>query len=159
MSYPAPNEPHYPPSPSATSPGPPAPPPAPPKKRSTGKVLLIIAAVLVLCCGGGIAIFVSQLRGDDRVNLTGAEKSVVFEVTGAQAADITYGIGTDQSQDLGVTVPWRKELKSKDSVLITVLTAQNKGAGEIACKITVDGKVVKENKSQGEFAVVTCSNG
>lgn len=88
-----------------------------------------------------------------------AEKKVVFEVSGPAAADITYGTGADQSQENGAALPWKKEVTSSADVLITVLLAQSKGTGEISCKITVDGKVVKENKSSGEFAVVTCSNG
>jgi hypothetical protein len=92
-------------------------------------------------------------------NPLGAEKKVVFEVTGPAKADVTFGIGTDQSQELDSALPWKKELSTKDTTVITVLLAQSKGTGEIACKITIDGKVVKENKSSGEFAVVTCSNG
>lgn len=92
-------------------------------------------------------------------NPTGATKKVVFEVTGPAKADVTFGIGTDQSQELDSALPWKKESTTSDTTVITVLLAQSKGAGEIACKITIDGKVVKENKSSGEFAVVTCSNG
>lgn len=90
---------------------------------------------------------------------TATQHTVVFEVTGPPAADVTFGVGTDQAQENGVTLPWRKEQKVSADVLITVLLAQNKGSGDISCKITVDGKVVKENKSSGEFAIVTCSNG
>jgi len=89
----------------------------------------------------------------------GSEKTIVMEVTGPAAADITYGIGSDQSQETGATLPWRKELKSDDVVLVVVVTAQSKGTGDINCKVTIDGKVAKENKSTGEFAIVTCSNG
>jgi hypothetical protein len=92
-------------------------------------------------------------------NPTGSEKKVVFEVSGPAKADITYGIGTNQSQELDSALPWKKETSSTDTTLIAVLVAQSKGDGEITCKVSVDGKVVKENKSSGQFAVVTCSNG
>lgn len=48
---------------------------------------------------------------------------------------------------------------SNESLLIVSLIAQSKGtSGDISCKITVNGAVVKENKSSGEYAVVICSN-
>jgi hypothetical protein len=87
------------------------------------------------------------------------EKKVLFEVTGPATADITYGIGVDHVQDNGAKLPWKHEAASTQDPLITVITAQSKSNGDIVCKISIDGKVVKENKSSGEFAVVTCSNG
>jgi Mycobacterium membrane protein len=131
-------------------------PPAPPRKSRTGRIILIVIVALVVLCGGGIAI-VAALSGGG--SPAGTSHTIVFEVAGPAAADITYGVGTDQSQDNGASLPWRKEVTSKDdALLITVLLAQSKSTGDITCKITVDGKVVKENKSSGEFAVVTCSS-
>jgi hypothetical protein len=92
-------------------------------------------------------------------NPTGSEKKIVLEVAGPAAADITYSIGTDQSQEIGAVLPWKKDTTSKDTMLIVVFSAQSKGDGEISCKLSIDGKVVKENKSSGQFAIVTCSNG
>lgn len=126
-----------------------------------GKLIVAVMSLLAataIACGAGD----SDTAGPGAQD-AGAEaksgKKIVLEVTGAKAADITYGLGADQSQEQGAKVPWKKELTSNEAMLIVVLVAQNKGGGEIACKITVDGKVVKENKSSGEFAVVTCSNG
>ena len=92
-------------------------------------------------------------------NPTSSEKKILLEVGGPAKADITYGIGTDQSQEIDSALPWKKDATSTDTVLIVVLSAQSKGDGEITCKVSVDGKVVKENKSSGQFAIVTCSNG
>ena len=89
----------------------------------------------------------------------GSEKKILFEVTGPETADVTYGVGADQTQAIGTKLPWKHEASSTQDPLITVVTAQSKGAGEITCKISIDGKEVKTNKSSGEFAVVTCSNG
>lgn len=86
----------------------------------------------------------------------GGGKKVVLEVKGPKTADVTYGLGTDQSQENGAKLPWKKEMTSSEDVLIASLVAQSKGTGEITCTITVDGKVAKTNKSSGEFAVVTC---
>lgn len=111
------------------------------------KLIAVLACSLALAACGSTG------------NPTGSEKKVVFEVTGPAKADVTYGIGADQSQELDSALPWMKEASSTDTTLIAVLVAQSKGDGEITCKVSVDGKVVKENKSTGQFAVVTCSNG
>lgn len=87
-----------------------------------------------------------------------SEKTILLEVTGPETADVTYGIGVDQTQALGSKLPWKHEATSTQDPLITVITAQSKSNGDIVCKISIDGKLVKENKSSGEFAVVTCSN-
>jgi hypothetical protein len=87
-----------------------------------------------------------------------AKHTIVFDVAGpAEGADITYGVGADQSQDNGAKLPWRKETGSNETLIITALVAQSKGTAEITCTITVDGKVKKTNKSSGQFAVVSCS--
>lgn len=86
-------------------------------------------------------------------------KKIVMEVTASKSkkASVTYGLNADQSQDNEAKLPWKKELSSAEALTIVSVVAQNSGSGEISCKITVDGKVVKENKSKGEYAVVTCS--
>ncbi|TDC01870.1 hypothetical protein E1091_02005 [Micromonospora fluostatini] len=85
------------------------------------------------------------------------EKKIVLEVTGPKTASVTYGLGTDQSQENDAKLPWKKELTSKETIIIPTIVAQSKGSGEIECRITIDGKLAKENKSSGEFAVVTCT--
>jgi hypothetical protein len=37
------------------------------------------------------------------------------------------------------------------------LTAQSGGSGAITCRITVDGEVISEQTSNGQYAVVSCS--
>lgn len=88
-----------------------------------------------------------------------AGKKIVMEVTASKSkkASVTYGLNADQSQDNEAKLPWKKELSSAEALTIVTVVAQNSGSGEIACKITVDGKVVTENKSKGEYAVVTCN--
>ncbi|PZG19005.1 hypothetical protein C1I95_12500 [Micromonospora craterilacus] len=85
------------------------------------------------------------------------EKKIVLEVTGPKSADVTYGLNADQSQANGAKLPWKKELTSAEAIVIPTIVAQSKGSGKIKCKITIDGEVVKENASEGEFAVVTCT--
>lgn len=87
----------------------------------------------------------------------GSKRTIILEVAGAKKADITYGLGVDTSQDGGAKLPWKKTLTSSETLLIAQVSAQNAGGGEITCKITVDGKVVKTNKSTGEYSIVDCT--
>jgi len=86
---------------------------------------------------------------------------IVFSVigNGAPTADITFGYTADLQQENGAKLPWTKEVDAKGDVVLPTITAlsNGEGAGSISCKITVDGKVVKENQSTGAFAVVTCT--
>ncbi|MCX4468976.1 MmpS family protein [Micromonospora sp. NBC_01655] len=116
-----------------------------------------LLAATVLACGSGESDTAGPGAQDKAETAKTGGKSIVLEVTGPKSADVTYGIGTDQSQDNGAKLPWKKELTSKEAIIIPTVVAQSKGSGKIACKITVDGKVVKENASSGEFAVVTCT--
>ena len=53
---------------------------------------------------------------------------------------------------------WRKEVSVDRGFSITSLSAQNGRVGEIKCRISVDGKVVKEATSFGQYAVVSCNS-
>jgi hypothetical protein len=125
--------------------------------RSKMMIGAIVAAALVaLGCGVG-----DDTSGGGGLNLGGAEKSIVLEVTGAdgaEQADITFGVGASQSQENGSALPWKKELTEDGALIIATVLAQNKGGGAISCRITIDGEVVKEATSTGEYAVVTCTN-
>ncbi|PZG14794.1 hypothetical protein C1I95_21000 [Micromonospora craterilacus] len=96
-------------------------------------------------------------KGGEKKSDKKGGKKIVLEVTGPKTADVTYGLNADQSQANGAKLPWKKELTSKETIVIPTIVAQSKGSGKIKCKITIDGEVVKENASEGEFAVVTCT--
>lgn len=90
------------------------------------------------------------------------KQTVVFEVTGkkvTKATSISYGIGGNTSQANSAKLPWKKRATSTDAFLLASLVAQSGsgGNGSITCRITVDGKVLVENTSQGPYAVVTCT--
>lgn len=122
--------------------------------RKSYLALIIVTTLAVVGCGAGeIAETAESVSGG------GTPTQVTFEVTGPKrASSISYGVGADQAQDNGVKLPWTKTVTSTDALLIGVVTAQSgAGSGAITCKIKVDGKEVKTNKSSGEYAVVTCS--
>ncbi|MEU7475817.1 MmpS family transport accessory protein [Lentzea sp. NPDC042327] len=90
-----------------------------------------------------------------------AKRTVIYEITGAgQASSITYTTDglTSTQQEGDVNLPWSKtiELPAGEALQMVSMIAQaGQGTPEIAAKITVDGKVVKEGKSTGQYAVVS----
>jgi len=55
-----------------------------------------------------------------------------------------------------VQLPWRTEFDASQGFIPTI-TAQNAGNGAISCRITVDGAVVSDVTSDGEYGVATCT--
>jgi hypothetical protein len=90
-----------------------------------------------------------------------AKRVVVYEVIGAgKANSITYTTdGMTSTEQVGDTpLPWSKtiELPADEAIqVVSVLAQAGDGTPEITAKITVDGVVVKEGKSSGQYAVVT----
>jgi hypothetical protein len=84
---------------------------------------------------------------------------VVYEVTGSKASNITFSTdgARSVSQEANIGLPWRKEITPDRGVAIGTLSAQNAGSGSITCKIMVDGQVVRQAKSSGQFSVVSCT--
>lgn len=124
----------------------------------TAAALVAAALIAIACSSGGSDTKGPGAQGEPAADTGNAGKqTIVMEVTGAKRADITYGLNTDQSQESDAAVPWKKTLTSSETIAIATVVAQNKGSGSIKCKITFNGKVVKENSSKGQYAVVTCS--
>jgi hypothetical protein len=126
---------------------------------------VIPVAALVIACGAGSTGKDTKGPGAQGAGSAasaaaskGPKHTIALDVTGPKAADVTYGLNGDQSQDNGAALPWHKDLTSNEDFYVVSVVAQSKGTGEIACRITVDGKLVKENKSTGQYAVVTCTN-
>lgn len=115
--------------------------------------LLLPVLALALAGCGDVSSAVSAAAG-------GGPATVLYEVTGPESTNnITYSAnGTAGiAQENGAAAPWSKEVQFEDgSFRVATLTAQNAGGGDITCRITVDGEVVSETTSSGEFAVVSC---
>lgn len=92
---------------------------------------------------------------------SGSTATVTYEILGSgKASTVSYssdGAGSI-SQDTGAALPWRKEITVDRGFAIVNVTAQNARTGELTCRITVDGQVVKEAKSSGQYAVVSCTS-
>lgn len=133
-------------------------------RKSTIAVIALGAPLIAatLACGSSSSTKGPGMDGGSSSSAPAGTKasghSIVFEVTGAgTASNISYGVGGNMSQANGQALPWKQEATSEDTFLITTLSAQNGGSGEIGCRITIDGKVKVENKSSGQYAVVTCT--
>ena len=170
MTYPQPPHGQYPPQ--QWPPAPPA-----PKKRKWLRILGIAAAALVGLMVLGAIVGPQQPASTPAAGPRPATTEqpaqvaadqpagsvVVYEVLGkGSAGNVTYmKEGFSQEQQTSAKLPWRKELQFKDQIGAfspLSLVAQNgaKG-GDITCRITVDGEIVGESTSSGQYAVVTCN--
>jgi MmpS family membrane protein len=162
--------------------GPPAQPPASKKRRKwpwiVGAVVLLFVVISVANGGDKTATAPTGSTGATQAPAPpngaappaaapGADDSatgsvVVYEVIGKGTGSVTYmKEGFAQEQQTAAKLPFKKELRFKDKVgsfAPLSLVAQNgSGGGDITCRITVDGKVVGESTSSGQYAVVTCN--
>jgi hypothetical protein len=127
---------------------------------------LLGAAVVVI----GVAIVI-QVFGDAepsvqdqrRQALPHSTHTVVYEVTGAgKSPEIRFvsdgSSGTDRV--VGADMPWRKELSVTvgPTVGVVQVLAGNSGLSDsISCSIRVDGQLVNQQTTKGEFSSVSCS--
>lgn len=123
-----------------------------------GVILLVIVVGGCAALIGGVANEVDKEMKKDAATVV----AVKYEVMGGQGADITFSTdgGGEVSQENGAKTPWSKTVKIKGDPFLNTYSvlAQNKGGGTIRCKITVDGEVVKENQSKGQFAIADCTH-
>lgn len=131
-----------------------------PPKRSSNKGCWIAAIVVLVLLLGGVAtvFFVVKRAADD---FTGAQHTVVYTISGTgKEVDITYSErsgGTSRVDN--ATLPWTKTVTTTGFSILT-LSATNgfDSPGDLACKITVDGKVVDESSATGKGSSVFCTH-
>lgn len=129
------------------------------KKHTLRNVLLILLGLTLLGIAGCFALVGSAVNEVDKE--AKRERVVVYEVTGtARQVDVSYTTdgSTSTAQENGVKLPWRKEVKVSGLVPVYQVMGQAMSKGTVACKITVDGEVVKENESRGMGALATCDH-
>lgn len=139
------------------------PPPVPPKKRRTGLIVgLVILGVIVLGFAGCLAVFTKTASDVASTLPGGAAATVTYTLEGSgKATTVTYNVGSvgGVSQQSEVALPWTKEVQfAEGSFRVAALSAQNAGSGDLTCRITIDGKVVREVTSSGRYAVVSCAS-
>lgn len=125
---------------------------------------LLVAVVVI------IAIVASSAGGGSGSSISGSD-TIVYEITSdASHVSATYATFTDgnvgEAQDNSATPPWTKTVSAKSSwvhsfSLVGLMSPTLSGGGKdgttISCKITVNGKVVAQQTSTGQYAAVTCS--
>lgn len=130
-----------------------------------------LAAILVLVLVAAAIIVWISTRGSGSSpsstlpTLTSTTHEVVYLVTGSTTqADLTYQVGSKQSQQSGVDVPVTSTSGSTGLRFIAgsgdflYLSAQNtQDSGTIGCEILVDGQSVASNESSGGYTITTCS--
>ncbi|WP_228979949.1 MmpS family transport accessory protein [Streptomyces sp. DH12] len=131
------------------------------KPTTRSAVALLAAAGLALGLGAcSQAADEATERVDSALNET---YQVTYEVTGANIESISYnGGGGDAMNPKLETVekpklPWRKTvtLRGIEAPLVTPVSVSYDGARS-TCKITHDGKVLKEASGKGAAATLSC---
>lgn len=85
---------------------------------------------------------------------------VHYEVTGSGTGDVTYSTDANgsSSQANGAALPWTQDVQISSFFAPLYVSAQHSsGSGDVACQITVDGKVVSSNHASGQYAIASCS--
>ncbi|WP_309115951.1 MmpS family transport accessory protein [Saccharothrix sp.] len=154
---------------------PPPPPPAP-KKKSRGPLWVGIGVALLLLIvlgsvlapdkpatttAGGTTTAPAAQEQPAQEKPAPAARVVLYEVLGSGTANnITYTTdGLTSTEQVGqAPLPWSKQIElppGEAMQFVSIVAQAGKGTTEITARITVDGKVVKEGKSSGQYAVVT----
>jgi hypothetical protein len=131
-----------------------------------GSILNLLAIIVSIAITGAFANAV-----DEGVNGSGETRAVVYTIeSDAASVSATYttidGGNLGQSQETAVAAPWTKELEVSDAAFSSytltagmnpVLDGSAPDGTTITCRITVDGEVVAEQTSSGQFAIATCN--
>ena len=80
-------------------------------------------------------------------------------ICGAPVITYTSDKNFNQSQENGAKLPWNKTVDLGGGFFTgaTVVAQAGQGVDSITCKVSDGDRVISENTSTGQFAVVTCS--
>lgn len=86
--------------------------------------------------------------------------TVTYQIGGTarNSVDLTYQNASGNSQQETINVPWSIEFQAPAGQFV-YLSGQLavKGASTITCKILIDGQIVEEATSKGEYVIASCS--
>lgn len=115
---------------------------------SVASLLMVIGlwlSLTLLCCGGG------GYSGTSNYNVT-------YRVDGSGRASVVYTNASGSTEMRDVTLPWTESFTGRYGEHL-YLSAQDKGgAGLIVVSITVNGRIVKDATSKGEYTIATVSD-
>ena len=124
-------------------------------------IIVVVVIIAVSTSGGGGK---SGGSASDTVEVVYSIESDAAQVSATYATLDGGNLG--QSQDNNAVAPWTKTLQVEDSFINSftltgqmnpVLDGSAPDGTTITCRITVDGEVVAEQTSTGQYAIVTCS--
>lgn len=108
-------------------------------------VLGLWLGVALFCCGGG------QFSGTSNYKVT-------YRVDGKGPASVVYTNASGSTEMREVTLPWAEEFTGRYGEHL-YLSAQDKGGvGLIVVSITVNGHIVRDATSKGEYTIATVSD-
>lgn len=83
---------------------------------------------------------------------------VTYRVDGEGPASVTYSNATGGTEQREVKLPWTETFDSRPGQFLYVSAQDNGGIGLIVCSISVNGRIVKDATSKGEYAIATVSD-
>ncbi len=128
------------------------------------KVWIGIGLAVVGCVGLAFMVALFGESDDDSGNLGSSSDTVrvVYRVTDSSpsgTASLNYenaGGNTEQVED--ADTPWEERLSlGRGGFAYVSAQRQGPGSGTVRCTISVDGEVVEEAESTGQFVIATCS--
>lgn len=88
--------------------------------------------------------------------LAACEHTVVVDVSGLAAASVIADTATGEASGAR-PLPWSSTFRAQAGRSVSVVASQGYGeAGEIRCRITVDGALWREARESGPGARVSC---
>jgi hypothetical protein len=156
------------------------PPAKTPGRESSGSLTLVCAVAAVLGVVGLAFTLAAQIgprngKDDAAIRAVGhtpavqplvaAEKTVthdvIYELLGEEGArNVTYvAQGAAIAQEREAATPWSKSFQRtgvEGGDQFYSVSAQSGGTGTLRCRIIIDGRMVSENSTTGDRAMVTC---
>ncbi|MGY1741151.1 MULTISPECIES: MmpS family transport accessory protein [unclassified Blastococcus] len=132
--------------------------------RNSFVLISVVAAAGALTGCSSVTDAVDQAAGGD-VDVVYTLESDAPSISATYATADANGVGT--SQENNVPAPWSKTVTAEDSLargfvltgaMNPVLDQSAPDGTTITCRITVDGEVVAEQTSTGQYAVVSCTS-
>ena len=124
--------------------------------------IIVVVIIIAVAAGGGGG--KSGGSASDTVEVVYTLESDAATVSATYATLNNGNIGT--SQDNNAAAPWTKTLQVEDSFINSfsltgqmnpVLDGSRPDGTTITCRITVDGEVIAEQTSTGQYAAVSCA--
>lgn len=105
-------------------------------------VLVLWFGLAVFCCGGGA--------------LTSERHKVTYRVDGSGSASLTYENESGGTEQHTVRLPWTLTFEGRSGEYL-YLSAQGQEYASLTTSISVDGRVVKDASSSGDYSIATVS--